>query len=100
MARARSTVDFCVLPSITPLGNGDVLAKKTAPVVGLMSHYITGGKTHIERHIAALEYLVLTGTKNGVSGALRGISLDELGRTLLADREASVEDSSSHAVSD
>ena len=57
-------------------------------------------KTHIERHIAALEYLVLTGTKNGVSGALRGISLDELGRTLLADREASVEDSSSHAVSD
>ena len=50
-------------------------------------------KLHIERHIAALEYLILAGTKNGVSGSLRGISIDELGRTLLAVREASAEDS-------
>lgn len=57
-------------------------------------------KVHIERHIAALEYLILAGTKNGVSGSLRGISLDELGRTLLAVREASAEDGSSHSVTD
>lgn len=55
-------------------------------------------KLHIERHIAALEYLILAGTKNGVSGSLRGISIDELGRTLLAVREASAEDCSSHAL--
>ena len=55
-------------------------------------------KIHIERHIAALEYLILAGTKNGVSGSLRGISVDELGRTLLAVREASAEDCSSHAL--
>lgn len=46
-------------------------------------------KLHIDRHIAALEYLVLAGTKNGVTGSLRGVSLDELGRTLLEIREAS-----------
>lgn len=57
-------------------------------------------KVHIERHIAALEYLILAGTKNGVSRSLRGISIDELGRTLLAVREASAEDGSSHAVTD
>lgn len=57
-------------------------------------------KLHIERHIAALEYLILAGTKNGVSRSLRGISIDELGRTLLAVREASAEDGSSHAVTD
>lgn len=45
-------------------------------------------KVHIERNIAALEYLTLTGTKNGVNGSLRGMSLDELGRTILAIREA------------
>ena len=44
-----------------------------------------------------MEYLILAGTKNGVSGSLRGISIDELGRTLLAVREASAEDSS-HAL--
>lgn len=55
-------------------------------------------KIHIERNIAALEYLTLVGTKNGVSGSLRRISLDELGRTLLAVREASAEDCSSHAL--
>lgn len=55
-------------------------------------------KIHIERHIAALEYLILAGTKNGVSGSLRGISIDELGRTLLAVREASAEDCSPHAL--
>ena len=55
-------------------------------------------KLQIERHIAALEYLILAGTKNGVSGSLRGISIDELGRTLLAIREASAEDCSSHAL--
>ena len=48
-------------------------------------------KLHIERRIAALEYLVLIGTKNGVSGSLRGISLDELGRTLLTIRAGDAE---------
>ena len=43
-------------------------------------------KLHIERNIAALEYLVLAGTKNSVSGVLRGISLDSLGRALLEVR--------------
>lgn len=57
-------------------------------------------KIHIERHIAALEYLILAGTKNGVCGSLRGISIDELGRILLAVREASAEDRSSHALAD
>lgn len=57
-------------------------------------------KIHVERNIAALEYLVLAGTKNGVSGSLRGISLDELGRTLLAVRDASTEDSSPHRMPD
>lgn len=57
-------------------------------------------KTHIERRIAALEYLTLAGTKNGVSGALRGISLDELGRTLLAIQKTSEEDISSHTLAD
>lgn len=57
-------------------------------------------KIHIERHIAALEYLILAGTKNGVTGSLRGISLDELGRTLLAVREASAEDCSAHEMSE
>lgn len=45
-------------------------------------------KVHIERNIAALEYLILAGTKNGISGAFRGMPLDDLGRTLLALREA------------
>lgn len=53
-------------------------------------------KLHIERHIAALEYLVLVGTKNSVSGSLRGMSLDDLGRTLLAIREASTDEHSSY----
>lgn len=55
-------------------------------------------KLHIERNIAALEYLTLTGTKNGVTGSLQGISLDDLGRTLLAIREASEKDDSSPAI--
>lgn len=41
-------------------------------------------RIHIERNIAALEYLTLVGTKNGVNGSLRGISLDDLGKALLA----------------
>ena len=53
-----------------------------------------GKKIHAERHIAALEYLTLAGTRNGVSGSLRGISLDELGRTLLDLREAAAENCS------
>lgn len=44
-------------------------------------------KLHIERNIAALEYLVLVGTKNGIGGALQGVSLDGLGRVLLDIRE-------------
>lgn len=57
-------------------------------------------RLHIERRIAALEYLVLAGTKNGVSGSLRGLSLDDLGRTLLAIREASSENPLWHKVSE
>lgn len=37
----------------------------------------------IDRHIAALEYLKLTGVKNRLLSPLRGISLDELGQTIL-----------------
>ena len=37
----------------------------------------------IERHIAALEYLKLTGIKNRLLSPLRGISLEELGQTIL-----------------
>ena len=44
-------------------------------------------RVHIERNIAALEYLTLAGTKDGLTGALRGISLDDLGRTLLGIRD-------------
>lgn len=44
---------------------------------------------HIQRSIAALEYLILAGTRNGASGSVRGISLDDLGRILLAIREMS-----------
>lgn len=40
-------------------------------------------KVQIERHIAALEYLKMTGLKNGLAGAFCGISLEELGQTVL-----------------
>lgn len=56
-------------------------------------------KCHIERHIAALEYLILVGTKNGSSGSLRGIQLDDLGRILLDIRAASDEAPSVHSIS-
>lgn len=46
----------------------------------------------IERHIAALEYLKLTGVKNRLLSPLRGISLDELGQTILNIREVSQTD--------
>ena len=45
-------------------------------------------KATIERHIAALEYLKLTGAKNRLLSPLRGISLDELGQTILNIRNA------------
>ena len=57
-------------------------------------------RLHIERRIAALEYLVLAGTKNGVSGSLRGLSLDDLGRTLLTIRESSSENPLWYKVSE
>lgn len=47
---------------------------------------------HIRRRIAALEYLTLTGTKNGMTGALRGLPLEELGRILLAVGQAQLRD--------
>lgn len=56
-------------------------------------------KVHIERNIAALEYLILAGTKNGVTGSLRGMSLNELGRTLLALRETTAGHCSSQTSS-
>ncbi len=54
-------------------------------------------RIHIERSIAALEYLVLVGTKNSVSGALRGISLDDLGRMLLEIRSTATEERQTHS---
>jgi len=57
-------------------------------------------RLHIDRRIAALEYLVLAGTKNGVSGSLQGLSLDDLGRTLISIREASSGTGSSNAISE
>lgn len=42
----------------------------------------------VERHIAALEYLKLTGTKNRSLTPLEGMSLKELGETLLTLRKA------------
>ena len=52
-------------------------------------------KLHIERRIAALEYLVLAGTKNGISGSMRGMSLDDLGRSLLSIHDTS---SGNHSI--
>ena len=49
-------------------------------------------KLHIERNIAALEYLLQTGTKNGLSGVFHGWSLDELGRILLAVKNLEMQD--------
>lgn len=43
-------------------------------------------KATIERHIAALNYLKLSGTKNRLLSALHGISLEELGETILTLR--------------
>lgn len=40
-------------------------------------------KARTERHIAALEYLRMTGLKNGIAGTYCGTSLEELGQTLL-----------------
>lgn len=48
-------------------------------------------KLHIERRIAALEELILIGVKNGVGGALRGISMDDLGHAVLEARAASTD---------
>lgn len=45
-------------------------------------------KATIERHIAALEYLKLTGTKNRLLSPLRGMSLKELGETILTLRSS------------
>lgn len=46
-------------------------------------------KARIERHIVALEYLKLTGAKNRLLTPLRGMSLEELGETILTVRETS-----------
>jgi len=45
-------------------------------------------KATIERYIAALEYLKLTGTKNRPMKSLLGMSLEELGETIINVREA------------
>lgn len=49
-------------------------------------------KATIERHIAALECLKLTGTKNRLLTPLRGMSLKELGETILTLRKTTQED--------
>ena len=46
-------------------------------------------KIHIERHIAALEYLIFVGAEGGGNGCLRGISLDDLGKKILDLKEES-----------
>lgn len=55
-------------------------------------------RVHIDRNIAALEYLVLVGTKNGINGSLRGISLDDLGRGLLDTRRTATEESTLYSI--
>ena len=45
-------------------------------------------KVQIEKHIAVLEYLKMTGLKKGLAGAFGGISLEEWGQTLLNLRES------------
>lgn len=55
-------------------------------------------QVHIERHIAALEYLTLAGTKNGVNGVLRGMPLDDLGKTLLELRKEASADHPSYVL--
>ena len=45
-------------------------------------------KVRIQRHIAALEYLRMTGLQNGLAGVFCGTSLEELGQTLLNLRES------------
>lgn len=55
-------------------------------------------RLHIDRNIAALEYLVLVGTKNGINGSLRGISLDDLGRVLLDIRRTATEKTTLHSI--
>lgn len=54
-------------------------------------------KLHLERSIAALEYVLRVGTANGVGGALGCLSLDELGKTLLALREETEESAEAQA---
>ena len=52
-------------------------------------------KATIERHIAALEYLKLSGTRNRLLSSLHGITLEELGETLLrlkADQRTTMPD--------
>ena len=45
-------------------------------------------KVRTERHIAALEYLRMTGLKNGLAGAFCVTSLEKLGQTLLNLQES------------
>ena len=56
-------------------------------------------KARIERHIVALEYLKLTGAKNRLLTPLRGMSLEELGETILTVRETSQPNNSFVALS-
>ena len=49
-------------------------------------------KATIERHIAALEYLKLTGTKNKSLTSLGGITLNDLGETILTLRKTTQAD--------
>lgn len=55
-------------------------------------------KVHIERIIAALEYLILAGTKNGVGELIGGTPPEELGKTLLELRGQSGEQGGHIAV--
>ena len=57
-------------------------------------------KATIDRHIAALEYLKKTGTKNKLLTPLKGISLEELGETVLQLRKTAQTENKISALSD
>lgn len=56
-------------------------------------------KLHTERLIAALKYLMLVGAKSSINGALYGLSLDDLGRTLLDIRYSALKEHPTNAAS-
>lgn len=52
-----------------------------------MLELVHKNKVRAERHIAALEYLKMSGINSGFSETLNGVSLEELGKTVIALNE-------------